>query len=511
MKEKRLKGFFLFLVISLFLGVGCATTEKQILSTEMYEKYKTIQQLEESLMTAESNEVNVFAPRGFDSAKQLLNQSTDTLRQGMGDQATLTAEKGLSVLKRAESDAQKSKSLMWEVVKKREQARKAKAHSLFPDEYNSTEKMLIQATRHVEEGNTEKAKGMDPSLIKSYSALETKALKEGVLDVAKATFARPEMKDAENYAPKTFQQAKKELDVALSILQADPTQTKKANASAALASKLAEKANQIADITKMFERRDYSHEDIVLWYHEQLSHINEPFQGEIDFTQPNRVIVQTLTEKAGTCVKNLNDSQQVAANQQETIKKLRADLTNMNTRQTEIIQNLEREKEKALTQVSKKYELELSAQAKQQKLEDQKRIEINKKYSYVESLFGPNDAQVFRKVNDVLIAVHGFFFPVGEAEIRTVNFALLDKIIKAIKQFPNSAIEVSGHTDSTGSEEINLDLSRKRAQNVADFLTEVGNLPKEKIKATGYGEARPIASNETEEDRTKNLNTSVLG
>ncbi|MCJ7616128.1 MAG: OmpA family protein [Desulfobacterales bacterium] len=480
MRKQRVISVVLLLFLS--LGIGCATTEKQQLSMEMYNKYKQIAILEENIIAAESNEVNTFAPKGFNSAKKLLNQSTDMARQGKGDQATLIAEKGLDRLNRADNDAQKSRNLLWEVVKNREQARKANAPNLFPDEYTRTEKTLLQATGLIETGNTEKAKELDTSLIKSYSELEIKSLKKtGVLAVAEATFAQLEINNAEDIAPRTFQQAKKELDFAMSILKADRTQTKKANAHADLASKLAGKANQITDLVKMFKRRDYSYEDIVLWYHEQLNHINEPLQGEVDFTQPNRIIVRSLTEKVGACVKNLEDSQKAVAYQHETQKKLQQE-----------------------------YELQLSAQTNQQKLEEQRRIEINEKYTYVDSLFSHEDAQVFRKGNNVMIAAHGFFFPVGEAEIRTVNFALLDKIIKAIKQFPNAEIEISGHTDSKGSNEINLELSRKRAQNVADFLVEVGNLRKDKIITTGYGEELPIASNETEESRSKNRRIEVL-
>ncbi|MDY6856599.1 MAG: OmpA family protein [Thermodesulfobacteriota bacterium] len=499
MKGQRRKKFYFFLMISLSLGVGCATTEKQPLSMEVYKKYQTIPKLEESLMTAKTNEVNVFAPKGFDLAQTLLDQSTDMIHEGAGDQAMLTAEKGLTVLKQAEKDAQKSKNFMWEVVKKRDMACKAKAPSLFPDEYKRAEKMLIKATGLIEGGNTEKAKEMDVSLINSYNELEMKALKEGVLDVAKATFARPEIKDSEDFAPKTFQQAKKELDLAMSILKSDRTQTERANAHAALASKLAEKANQIADIVKMFKRRDYSHEDIVLWYHDQLDQINEPLRGELDFTQPNRVLVDSLAGKVGSYVKNIKDSQQVSANQQETIRKLQADLNNLNEKYKEEIKDIVDEKEKTISQVSKKYEQE-----------EKIRININQKYAYIESLFTLEEAQVFRKGNDVLIAAHGFFFPVGEAEIRTVNFALLDKIVKAIKQFPNADIEVSGHTDSTGSDQTNMELSKKRAQNVANFLVEVGNLAEGKLHTTGYGETRPIASNEAEEGRTKNRRIEVL-
>ena len=87
---------------------------------------------------------------------------------------------------------------------------------------------------------------------------------------------------------------------------------------------------------------------------------------------------------------------------------------------------------------------------------------------------------------------------------------LMNKIIQAVKTFPESHVEIAGHTDSTGSASVNRNLSRARAANVARFLVEVGGIPASQVTATGYGEERPVASNETAAGRAANRRVEVL-
>ncbi|MCO6412303.1 MAG: OmpA family protein [Thiogranum sp.] len=146
-----------------------------------------------------------------------------------------------------------------------------------------------------------------------------------------------------------------------------------------------------------------------------------------------------------------------------------------------------------------RYEQELSLTAEQRNAIDK-----------VQSMFTPAEANVFQQRNNVLIAAHGFRFPPGGSELETQNFVLLNKIIQAIRTFPESRINVSGHTDSTGSAAINQTLSELRAGNVARFLTEVGGIAAERISVNGYGKERPVASNETAEGRAANRRVEIL-
>jgi outer membrane protein OmpA-like peptidoglycan-associated protein len=348
---------------------------------------------------------------------------------------------------------------MWEVIGSRERARKSGAPALFKKENENVEKKLREACVLFERGKINEAKDRRPALLDNYRKLEIRALKEGTLGLAKAAFEQAKYIDADDYAPKTFQLARKELNLAISTLKIDPTKIDKANEHAKIASSLAKKACQIADLARIFERREYSHEDILLWYWQQLTEISEPFENELNFEQPNRTLISSLHDK----ISSLVDSQHIAQN------------------------------------IRKDYE----------EKERRDRIAIQR-FEHVQSLFNSKEAEVYRKGDNVLISARGFYFPSGGAEIIAQNFELLNKIIRAIRQFPGSRLEISGHTDAIGDEDMNLPLSRKRAENIAKFLVEVGNIESDKITTRGYGESRPVASNETAEGRARNRRIEMM-
>jgi outer membrane protein OmpA-like peptidoglycan-associated protein len=87
--------------------------------------------------------------------------------------------------------------------------------------------------------------------------------------------------------------------------------------------------------------------------------------------------------------------------------------------------------------------------------------------------------------------------------LRPEFFEVLDSVALVLNEFKSSLITVTGHTDSTGSDEHNLILSRHRATTVAMYLENSGVLSG-RIAAAGYGEKFPIASNGTVEGRAQN-------
>ena len=80
----------------------------------------------------------------------------------------------------------------------------------------------------------------------------------------------------------------------------------------------------------------------------------------------------------------------------------------------------------------------------------------------------------------------------------------LERILGMLRETARHAhVEISGHTDSVGSDDTNIQLSQRRAEAVADYLVKAGISP-EHLNAVGYGKTRPIASNDTEEGRAQN-------
>lgn len=104
---------------------------------------------------------------------------------------------------------------------------------------------------------------------------------------------------------------------------------------------------------------------------------------------------------------------------------------------------------------------------------------------------------------DVDIVLNNIFFDSGKAELRPESFAELDKLQKLLSQNNTLKVEISGHTDNVGKDTDNLTLSQKRAAAVVAYLVAKG-ANAANIKAIGYGETKPILSNDTEENRQLN-------
>ena len=94
-------------------------------------------------------------------------------------------------------------------------------------------------------------------------------------------------------------------------------------------------------------------------------------------------------------------------------------------------------------------------------------------------------------------------FETNSTELSTDGKIALMPIVEVLKAHPQSSVDVVGHTDSTGSAEYNMMISKKRAAAVAAYIEEQG-IESDRISASGQGEENPIASNDTAEGRAQN-------
>ena len=101
------------------------------------------------------------------------------------------------------------------------------------------------------------------------------------------------------------------------------------------------------------------------------------------------------------------------------------------------------------------------------------------------------------------LILQGVTFATGKATLTENAKKVLDIVCESLKNNPEVFLEIRGFTDNTGSAVTNLNLSQARAESVRDYFVENG-IASDRLRAIGYGEANPIASNNTEEGRAKN-------
>ncbi|GAB6268151.1 MAG: OmpA family protein [Smithella sp.] len=99
-------------------------------------------------------------------------------------------------------------------------------------------------------------------------------------------------------------------------------------------------------------------------------------------------------------------------------------------------------------------------------------------------------------------------FDTNSAELRSGLYNEINRVAGVLNQYPDTLIRVEGHTDSKGSDEYNMDLSKRRANNVKTLLVMRG-VAENRIEVAGYGKTMPVATNDTEAGRQKNRRVEI--
>jgi outer membrane protein OmpA-like peptidoglycan-associated protein len=102
-----------------------------------------------------------------------------------------------------------------------------------------------------------------------------------------------------------------------------------------------------------------------------------------------------------------------------------------------------------------------------------------------------------------VVRLNNVFFDLDKYNLRPESFVELDRVVKLMKENPSIEIELSAHTDSRASDEHNLVLSDNRAKSVREYIISKG-IDASRMTSIGYGETRPVAPNDTEENMQLN-------
>jgi fimbrial isopeptide formation D2 family protein len=131
---------------------------------------------------------------------------------------------------------------------------------------------------------------------------------------------------------------------------------------------------------------------------------------------------------------------------------------------------------------------------------------------------GPTDNQGCPVTEKQLVAIQKdrieirdtVYFDFDKATIQPRSFPLLDQVARVLLEHPEIvAVTIEGHTDARGSAEYNRDLSQRRAEAVRDYFVQKG-VASERMKALGFGEDRPLRSNDTDEGRAANRRVEFI-
>lgn len=106
------------------------------------------------------------------------------------------------------------------------------------------------------------------------------------------------------------------------------------------------------------------------------------------------------------------------------------------------------------------------------------------------------------------VRLKNIYFDFDKTTLKSESFVELNKVVDFLKRNPNVEIEIHGHTDNKGSDDYNLELSQGRSQAVMDYIVSQG-IEAYRLAAIGYGETKPIDTNDTDEGRANNRRVEV--
>jgi outer membrane protein OmpA-like peptidoglycan-associated protein len=417
-------------------------------------------EVEELLSKAREDGAELLSPKNLRIAEDEYKKAMELREKGKSlsdinkrlDKSKQFAQSVLNNIKLAEVTFTK-------VFPVRDRAIKANAEKFVPVLWSEAEKEFRGTVIDLEEGKVKHAKEMVTPLIDQYDSVELEAIKEDIMGSARVLSTQIE-KEVVPDAAITYQKGIEKINETDNILDKDRYAREEAEAVIAVAEYELRHAQSLALRVEAVEKKDM--ESIFLGFEENLKQIADGLGADVKFDGELKDVVSEMASVSSDLV----------------------------ARNREMSSRLYSMKEEMVESAELKESLE-------QRLEEQKKEK--ERLSRVQSVF---------KTSEVKVRLVGFTFPTGTATVKPDYFDLLSRVQEAIGVYPEAKVVIEGHTDSMGDEGHNKTLSQKRADAIQQYL--ISKIDPSTVKAVGYGEERPIATNESAEGRALNRRVEVV-
>lgn len=439
-----------------------------------------------------AEQLDVLAPRTFAAAVQASQNATrDAERGRSAERIAARVQEGEAALQKARTAAESAKQTLANVIKTRQDALVAEAPKFAPEAWAKANDRFVQAMRENESGDLTNAQRRAAEAEVLLRDAELLGIKGGILNVARNLIARAEQAKVGRYAPRTLQSAKRHLAEAEQEIQRnryDVSNPKRLAAQAQYDARHAiYLAQQIEQVLQQEKSDQGGIEALILSWEEPLERIAADMELDIRFDEGQQGPMKELGE--------------YAQQQAQEMRRLKAELQYRD------------EQIAALNDQLKRLESRLGGESQerialQRQVDAQARLRAN--IAAIEASFTTDEARVYRQGRDVVVSLMGINFPSGRSTIEASSAPLMRKVQKALALFPDASILIEGHTDAHGSDSANLILSQDRADAVKQYLVTHFGANAEKISSIGYGEARPVATNETAAGRARNRRIDLV-
>jgi outer membrane protein OmpA-like peptidoglycan-associated protein len=405
-----------------------------------------ISRLEDDIDTALDRQYDVVAHKDFGRSQKHLDEAKRGLSSGhKPEDIWRDLDEARFALTRAEATYARRQGLVQDVLDQRQAAIDAGARR-----YSRSERNLTALDDSFRSNASTLDHGRDSQIWDrartDYKGAEIIAIQEAKVGDAREMIEQARHKGAAHYAPKTLLEARGDYDAALKAIA------------------------------------DFPHDDAKS--QDQVVKAKQSAQNLLMVTNEARRVAHQSNEQVG---------RELVATK-KTTDQLKGELHD-----SEIAANL-----KGQALVDKEAQLRgLSAQ--EAALARDKRF--NQRLAEARQQFKPDEAEVYRDGDKLLIRLKKVGFEIGKADLPARSMPLFAKVKTVIQELNAKDVVVEGHTDSIGKAAINKPLSKERAEVVAQYLKPATDAD---VKAVGYGYERPITSNKTKAGRAANRRVDIL-
>ena len=439
---------------------------------------------------ADAANAELLAPRSYERGLKEYRDAEVALERGRNIEFVRdNAEDATDYFATAAEKAQIASTALAQVMKSRQDAANARAPELSESAeiWQEAQRKFADAIRLLERGDLKGSKRRDIEATGLYRDAELAAIKARYLSETRRLLADADRARVGRYAPITLGKAKQLLADAERELSENRYDTDLPRSLAQQANYEAKHAIYLSEVVRKVRDKKMTAEELVLQWEQPLQAIagvadavpnmedgpDRLTQELVAFFESQRNQLQSLEQEKG-------ENEVRIADMEEELRALDERLGGATAERAALVQRLE-------------------AQAR-----------VKQQFEQIEKMFSADEARVFREGNSIIMRLVGLSFDSGASQLKSQNFDLLAKVEKAIDVFPRSELIIEGHTDSHGGDDLNQTLSQARAESVQQYMINAMRIPTYRLIATGYGETRPVASNETAAGRARNRRIDIV-
>jgi len=457
---------FLFLIGLGMFFVSCASKPaKQFVYEPTANAVDELRNLQTEMDRAEGEQIAVFAPKSYSQAYKSWVKAKALQERGEPNSQVLDElGEARTYFEQAKANADRSLKALPQVADSRENALISGAKLYHRPELDKADAKLTDLTEEFEKDRVPKISLKDKTeLQQRYLDLELKGIKTTRLGDVRSTIDGAKKLGALRYAPRTLASAEAKVKNAEMVINTDRHNDALITAASGDALNEARRLLRVTELSKRSGRK--GNESLAIEIVDRDERINR-MNTQMQMTEAQRKAQEAQYQsQLAEARKSRTDAQRSAAAASG----------------------------------------QLAAQAQMEQM-----------YRKAQSQFAPQEADVYRQGDNLIIRLKSIQFPSGRADVPAASYQLLNKVKNVIADLDAEKVVIEGHTDATGDPNFNKQLSVERAQAVAQFIEidrqQSGSATEEgpSIETRGFGYEFPIVSNRTKEGRAQNRRVDIV-